>query len=141
MPQGTPMINGRLYGWADLVIVIMGVVVTGVTSISWKRKRVKENKYGAGGQPVGRGYGNIEYEASITLHVDEIAAIEAAIPSGHLDDALPFNVVLSYQPETGPIKTETLKFVEFTENARDWKQGDTASEVELPLIIGKVNLK
>jgi hypothetical protein len=141
MPQGTPMINGRLYGWADLVIVIMGVVVSGVTAVSWKRKRVKENRYGAGAQPVGRGYGNIEYEASITLHVDEIAAIEAAIPSGHLDDALPFNIVISYQPETGPIKTETLKFAEFTENARDWKQGDTASEVELPLIIGKVITK
>ncbi len=141
MPNGTPMINGRTYGWADLVVVVMGVIVTGITAVSWKRKRTKENIYGAGAEPVGRGYGNIEYEGSITLHVDEIAAIEAAIPSGHLDDALPFNVVISYQPETGPIKTETLKYVEFLENSRDWKQGDTKGEVELPLVIGKVLTK
>ncbi len=141
MPQGVPMINGRVYSWADLVINILGVVVTGVTAISYKSKRDKENVYGAGAEPVGRGYGNKTYEGSITLHVDEIAAIEAASPSGSLDDIPPFTIVVSYQPETGPIKTEKLKFCEFMENSRAWKQNDTKGEVEIPLVIGSIQWK
>lgn len=39
----------------------------GVSGIKWSRKRKIESNYGLGGKPVSRGFGNIVYEASITM--------------------------------------------------------------------------
>lgn len=133
------MINGRSYGWADISVNIMGIKLFGITAINYKDAREMENVYGAGHKPVARGYGNTTYEGSVTLHTEEIAALEAASPTGRLQDIPEFTVVVSYLPDTGVIKTEKLKHVRFMENSRDWKQGDTKSEIELPLIVGDIH--
>ena len=37
------------------------------TAVSWKADRKMENVYGLGGQPRGRGFGNVTYEGQIEL--------------------------------------------------------------------------
>ena len=36
--NGIPYVNGKLYDWADIVVTIAGVPVTGITGIEYKEK-------------------------------------------------------------------------------------------------------
>jgi hypothetical protein len=77
----TTLINGVNYSWSNIKFNLFGVPVVGITEINYTRKQAKENQYGAGVEPVSRGYGNVEYEADITLFLDEWRRIIAAAPS------------------------------------------------------------
>lgn len=57
--NGVPFINGKLYDWADIVLVIAGVPVTGITGIEYKDDQDIVTKYGAGRYPVGYAKGRI----------------------------------------------------------------------------------
>lgn len=133
-----PLINGREYGWADIVVNIGGVPVTGIRAIKYNEEMEKENVYGAGKHPVSRGYGRIKTTASITLLSGTIMALKAKAPNGQLFRIAPFNIVVNYQPEAGPIVTHVLKNCEFTKNEFDWKEGDMSKEVELELIVSHI---
>ncbi|GIZ15302.1 hypothetical protein [Capnocytophaga catalasegens] len=136
-----PLINGREYGWADIVVNIGGVPVTGIRAIKYNEEMEKENVYGAGRHPVSRGYGRIKTTASITLLSGTIMALKAKAPKGQLFRIAPFNIVVNYQPEAGPIVTHVLKNCEFTKNEFDWKEGDMSKEVELELIVSHIEDK
>lgn len=136
-----PLINGREYGWADIVVNIGGVPVTGIRAIKYNEEMEKENVYGAGRHPISRGYGRIKTTASITLLSGTIMALKAKAPKGQLFRIAPFNIVVNYQPEAGPIVTHVLKNCEFTKNEFDWKEGDMSKEVELELIVSHIEDK
>ena len=61
------LVNGVSYSWVHITFILYGVPVKGITKITWKKKSDKVNNYGAGPDPVSRGYGRNEYEASIEL--------------------------------------------------------------------------
>jgi len=133
-----PLINGREYGWADIVVNIGGVPVTGIRAIKYDEEMEKENIYGAGRNPVSRGYGRVKSTASITLLSGTVMALRAKAPKGQLFRIAPFPVTVSYQPEAGPIVTHILKNCEFKKSAFDWKEGDMSKEIELELIISHI---
>lgn len=137
MPN-TTLINGVNYSWKDIIFVLFGVPVQGITKISYKRKQTKENNYGAGKQPISRGYGNEEYEGSITVYLDEWKKVIAAAPSKNPMEIPPFDIQVLY----GGVRTvptqDNLKSVEFLEDPFDIEQGATKHLVEIPLIIGNV---
>jgi len=133
-----PLINGREYGWADIVVNIGGVPVTGIRAIKYDEEMEKENIYGAGRNPVSRGYGRIKSTASITLLSGTVMALKAKAPKGQLFRIAPFPVTVSYQPDAGPIVTHILKNCEFKKSAFDWKEGDMSKEIELELIISHI---
>ena len=104
-----PLINGREYGWADIICTIGGVPVTGIVAIKYEEEQEKENVYGAGRHPVSRGYGRIKTTASITVLASTAMAL-----------------------------THILKNCEFQKTPFEWKEGDMHKEVELPLIVSHV---
>ncbi|OBW40808.1 hypothetical protein AB670_02759 [Chryseobacterium sp. MOF25P] len=133
-----PLINGREYGWADIVVTIGGVPVTGIRAVKYDEEMEKENIYGAGRNPVSRGYGRVKSTASITLLFGTIVALRAKAPKGQLFRIAPFSITISYQPEAGPIVTHILKNAEFKKSTFDWKEGDMSKEIELELIISHI---
>lgn len=133
-----PLINGREYGWADIVVNIGGVPVTGIRAIKYDEEMEKENIYGAGRNPVSRGYGRVKSTASITLLAGTVMALKAKAPKGQLFRIAPFSVTVSYQPDAGAIVTHILKNSEFKKSAFDWKEGDMSKEIELELIISHI---
>ncbi|GAA4156616.1 hypothetical protein GCM10022217_15800 [Chryseobacterium ginsenosidimutans] len=133
-----PLINGREYGWADIVVNIGGVPVTGIRAIKYDEEMEKENIYGAGRNPVSRGYGRVKSTASVTLLLGTVMALKSSAPKGQLFRIAPFSVTVSYQPEAGPIVTHILKNCEFKKSAFDWKEGDMSKEIELELIISHI---
>jgi hypothetical protein len=133
-----PLINGRSYGWGDIVVNINGTPVTGITAIKYDEEQEKENVYGAGRYPVARGLGRIKCTASITLSMETVAGIAANAKNGNIHRIAPFPIVVLYQPDSGPIIKDTIMNCEFKKQSRDWKEGDKNKEVELELLVSHI---
>ncbi len=133
-----PMINGTEYGWSSINFNIGGTPVVGIRAIKYEEEQEKENIYGAGKHPISRGYGRIKSTASVTLLGSTVMAIKAKAPKGQLHRIAPFTIVVSYQPESGPMQIHHLKNAEFKKTPFDWKEGDTHKEIELELIISHI---
>lgn len=132
--NGIPMVNGMLYSWADIVLAISGVPVTGITAIEYSDSQDVVNKYGAGRHPVGRAKGRITPTAKITLYQEEVEAIQAQSVNGRIQDIAPFDITVNYLPDSGIVKTDKIRNCQFSANSRKWKEGDTGQEVELELV-------
>lgn len=132
--NGIPLVNGMLYSWADVVVVIGGVPITGITAINYGDEQEVVNKYGAGRHPVGRAKGRITPNADITLYQEEVEAIQAQSVNGRLQDIAPFDIIVTYIPDSGIIKVDKIRNCQFTNNSREWKEGDTGEEVNLKLV-------
>ena len=132
--NGIPLVNGMLYSWADIVATISGVPLTGITAIEYGDSQDVVNKYGAGRHPVGRAKGRITPSAKITLYQEEVESIQAQAPNGRIQDIAPFDITVTYLPDSGIIRTDKIRNVQFSSNSRKWKEGDTGQEVELELV-------
>ena len=99
----TPLVNGTNYSWANVTLILFGVPVTGVTEISYSAKQKKENNYGAGVEPVSRGYGNKEYEGSISLYADVWKKIIAASPDRDPLQIAPFDISFARLHDMDPL--------------------------------------
>lgn len=139
MPATTPLINGVNYAWANIKFVLFGVPIAGIVSISYKRRKKKDNNYGSGDQPVSRGYGNYEYDGEIELYTDEWKKIIAASPSRDPLLIQPFDIPVLYGTTVANATTDKLRAVEFLEDPFSSKQGDTKLMVTIPLIIGAID--
>ncbi len=134
----SPLINGRSYGWGDIVVNVGALPITGITAIKYEEEQEKEDVYGAGRRPVARGYGRIKASASITLSVETVMALTASAREGQLNRMAPFTIIVSYLPESGPIIKDVLMNCEFKKQSRDWKEGDMKKEVELELLVSHI---
>jgi hypothetical protein len=136
--MATPLINGINYSWANISFVLFGVPVAGITKIEYKKTQKKENNYGAGTQPVSRGYGNYEYEGSIELYTEEWKRIIAAAPDRDPMMIPPFEIQVVYSGRGVTAEKDVLKAVEFKQDMLSTSQGDTKMLVTVPLIIGLI---
>ena len=51
-----------------------------------------------------------------------------------MQDIAPFDIEVSYLPDNGIVVVDKIRNCQFTENKRDWKEGDMNQQVELELI-------
>ena len=136
--NGVPFVNGKLYDWADIVLVIAGVPVTGSTGIEYKDDQDIVTKYGAGRYPVGFAKGRITSTGKITLYQEEVEAMQRQSLTGRLQDIAPFDIIVSYLPDTGIVSIDKLRNCMFKNNGRGWKEGDTGQEVEIDLVMSHI---
>ena len=138
--MGPVLINGVNYSNCNLNHIAFGVPVVGIKAISWSRKQVSENNYGAGQEPISIGFGNITYEGKITVYKDWWQAVKNAAPNKDPFAILPFNWTINYGNATAPGLppvspfTETLKNVRFLEDNMNSNQGDTSITIDIPFI-------
>lgn len=132
--NGIPMVNGMVVSWADIVVLIGGVPVTGITGVEYGDSQEVVNKYGAGRYPVGRAKGRITCSGKMILYQEEVQALSAQSATGRLQDLPPFDIIVQYIPDSGLLVTDKIRNVNISENARKWKEGDTGQEVELPIV-------
>lgn len=132
------LINGTAYSWSSIQFVLFGVPVVGITSIDYKTKQAKTNNYGAGIEPVSRGYGRKEYEGSIEIYLDEWKKIIAAAPKKDPLAVGWFGIQVLYGNSIADATQDTLQGVEFLEDPFTAKEGDTKLLVKIPLIIGGI---
>ena len=132
--NGVPLVNGMLCAWADIVVLIGGVPVTGITGVEYDDQQEIVNKYGAGRHPVERAKGRITPSGKLILYQEEVQALSAQSTTGRLQDLPPFDVIVQYLPDSGLLVTDKIRNCHISGNARKWKEGDTGQEVELPLV-------
>ena len=114
---------GKLIGWNQTTVNILGRDVVGIEEFEYSDTTKKENAYGAGGLPVGSTEGNYEAKFSLSLYVEEENAIQAALPPGkRFQDIEPFDSVVQYaHPSTGRIITDIIHNCQFTGRTKSGK--------------------
>lgn len=136
-----PLINGTAYSWSQIEVNIFNTPIAGITAISYEDMQEMEDNYGAGSNPVSRGYGKKTSKASMTLEMAEVEALQNATTDGSLQSIPEFDIVVSYLPEGGVIRNHILHNCRFKSNKRDVKTGDMAVNVELELLISHITWK
>lgn len=138
MPN-TPIVNGVNYSWSNISLILFGTPVIGILAINYKRKQKKDNNYGAGPQPVSRGYGNYEYEGDIELYTDTWKDIIASSPNRDPLAIGFFDIPITFSGDGVSTTRDVLRACEFTEDPLESKSGDTKLTVKIPLIIGGID--
>jgi hypothetical protein len=133
-----PLINGKTYEHADIVMNIFGTPFRSIQAINYEYGQDMQNIYGSGNGVIGRGYGNMQPKADITMLMDEVEAIQAIAPGGVLQRIPEFDITVFYVDAAVVPRTHTIKNCRFTKNSRSVKQGDTSIAVQLDLIISHV---
>ncbi len=130
---------GKVAGWNTVTATMLGRDLEGITEVEYNDSVAKENVYGAGGMPVGRGHGNYEAKASVTLLKEEAVALQQSLPPGkRLTDIAPFDIAVSYE-YGGLIYKDRIRNAEFTGNSVAVKQGDKQIATKYELIVTHID--
>lgn len=127
------------YSWSEYRCFLGGRFVTGIRGFNYKTAQTTEPIYAEGDEPVDVGYGNKEYEASLTILQNELEAIIAAA-GGDPFKIPPFTIVHSYTPSrgTGRIITDVCEGCSFLEIEKAMEQGATFMEITTPVFVKKI---
>ncbi len=117
------MINGSLYDWESIEILLPSGVAIGITNIDYDDERPIELRHGRGS--VARGYGRKNYKASakIELDLDEAERLRVAL-GGSVYDSAPFPIIVTYAPDMQPVVIDTLPLCKITKTGSGGKQGE-----------------
>lgn len=132
------LINGITYSYSNIACVILGVPVAGITSIEYSDEQEMEDNYGAGSNPVNRGFGSYKATAKITLYMEEVEAISAIALGGSLQSIPEFDIIVSYVNSANTPVIHKIKNCRFKNNNRKTKTGDKKIEVELDLLTSHI---
>lgn len=130
---------GMMLDWPSASITVQGEKLYGITKISYKQTRNKENNYGSNPYAVGRGRGRVEAEGSITIYAEEYARLQELAPDGDITQIPFFDIPVTYFNENLQEITHVLKNVEFKEMGIDVSEGDTKILMEIPLILSHID--
>lgn len=122
--MSVPLVNGRAYDYTEITIVILGVPLAGISSITYVTEQEKTNNFGTGNQPVSRGRGAKEPSGSLEISMNDVESMRDVAPNGDLLDIPPFDIVVVFG-NIQKIVTHTLKNVEFQNDGVETTQGDT----------------
>jgi hypothetical protein len=128
------MFDSRQYEFADLNLELGGRTITGFRGIKYSSKQEKELVYGKGNEPLHIQKGNIGYEGEISVLQSELETLRQAGAGSVLK--LRLDAVVAYgNPSNGDtLVIDKIRGLEFTEDAKEIKQGDKFMEVSLPFI-------
>jgi hypothetical protein len=117
------MINGQLYDWESIEIVLPTGICIGVTSINYKDERPVEPRYGKGGTPRGYGRKNYKADGSMEMDLDEAELLSAAL-GGSWYGGPPFPIVVCYSKDGAGIVIDELPACKITKCDTSAKQND-----------------
>jgi hypothetical protein len=128
------VINGRQYEFADLTLFLGGRDVTGFRGIKYTSAQEKEVLFGKGNRGMSIQKGNITHSGEISLTQSELETLKLAGEGSVLN--LSLNAIVCYgNPLKGDVLiTDKISGLQFTEEAKDIKQGDKFMEITLPFI-------
>jgi hypothetical protein len=135
------LINGVNYSWENTNVLIFGQILTGITKVSIKSKQTKDNNYGIGKKPISRGYGNVEFEGSMSVYFDELLRWIKATGNGDILEIPYFDFPIMLVGKRVLPHKIVVRGAEFIESPFENSQGDTKIIVDVPLVIGDIDWK
>lgn len=132
------MFDSRQYGFCDITVIAGGKDIATLRSIKYTAKQDKELLYGKGKYPISIQGGNIAYEGEVGCLQSDLETLILNSTDGSIL-SLQLNIAVSYgNPLNGDvIIVDMLKGVQFTEETKEFKQGDKFAEIKLPIIFLK----
>jgi len=132
------MFDSRQYEWADFSLILGGRDITGIRGIKYTRKIEREPLYAKGRNPHSIQSGNISVEGEMTMLQSEYEALVQAGNGSVL--GLSLNAIGAYgNPSLGdPLIKDKIIGIRFTEESKEFKQGDKFMEITLPFVALKV---
>jgi len=141
MAQHTSVINslGTMVGWNRITLRLFGRDVVGIRKVMYKDETEIESEYGAGKYPVGESEGNYKAEAEIELTLEEVIALQDALPRGQrLQDIAPFPITVAYEYQNR-VRTDIINNCRFTGRSIDVKQGDKSIAAAYKLKVSHID--
>lgn len=131
------------YAWRDLKVVMAGRPVAGVVALDFETTRTKTDIYASGDDPHARTYGNKERKGSITFLMSELIALNQSAQAKMGVDAdcldIRFDIAAAFGDPPGRIIQYNLLDCDITGWKIDLKQNDPNAQIQLPLMIRKIN--
>ncbi|SEW01929.1 hypothetical protein SAMN05428988_1313 [Chitinophaga sp. YR573] len=132
--------DSREYEYADVHVSILGVELTGLRGLVYKKKQEKEVLFGQGADGKGIQRGNKNYDGTLMLLKSDYDILDAAAVAAGFEDLIDvpgkfITITCVYlKPEALALSTDTLVHLEFTEAEDGMKQGDKFKEISLPFL-------
>lgn len=134
--MATATINNVAYSWSMIQLQTnlsgessQSPIFVDCTAVSWNTERKVEAIYGLGGQPRKRGFGNVTYEASITLPYSTQIELRSKSSDGTLLGLGEFNLIVSWVNDLAQnVSTETVTLAGclLTQSGMESSQDDTS---------------
>lgn len=140
MATARTLINsfGRMAGWNSITVNLLGRDVEGISQLSYTDSVEKENAYGAGGFPVGRGGGNYTAEVTMTIFLEEMIALRRSLkPGERLTDIAPFDIEVQYEYNNFLYK-DRIRNCEFMDDGIEISQNDKFVTRQFTLIASHI---
>lgn len=129
------MFDSRQYEWSDITLNLGGKDIIGFTGIRYGSKQDKEPLYGKGNEPYSIQKGNKSHDGELTMWQSTYETLRANASDRSVLSLQLDGVVLYGNPSAGDvITTDVLQGIQFTEEAKEFKQGDKKTEIKLPFI-------
>ena len=130
-------INGQAFSFVDIRLTIMAQELFSCKNVVAKETQEKTNNPGNQPQPVSRGRGKKEYEASFDLSLKDVLKLKRLVLSGKLTD-LPIGECLIFLDNGVEQYEILLPFFEFTEDGLEIADGDTEAMRTYPGIMSDI---
>jgi hypothetical protein len=133
-----PLVNGKSYEHADIVVGCLGQALTTVRLLDYGESQEMKNEYGSGNSPVSRTYGNRIPTAKMTILMEELELFQSVAPLGQIQRIPEFDISINFVDSTLVPRTHVIKNCRFMNNKRVVNQGDGAIECELEIICSNI---
>lgn len=110
---GVPLINGVSYTHADIVLNILGTPIVGCTQVQYAEPQEITLNHSTGVKPTSRGFGAMTPEATITLTLEAVQAIQLIAPDGKIQNIPSFDIGINYTTVDGAFVRHALRNVRF----------------------------
>jgi hypothetical protein len=135
-----PLINGKAYEYADIIVSILGVPTPSVSSISYTEEQESKLNFGTGNRAVSYGSGTINGKGDIEISMNDSEAIRDVAPSGSFLKLPLFDIVIVFgNPQK--LVTHTIKNVKFTNDGVSGTTGDTDMKMKFSFITPEIRYR
>ena len=138
--ESIPLINGKAYEYADIIVSILGVPTPSVSSISYSEEQDTKMNYGTGNRPVSYGSGTITAKGDIEISMNDSEAIRATAPLGSLLEIPLFDIVVIFG-NLQNIVTHTIKNVKFTNDGVSGATNNTDMKMKFSFVASNIKWK
>lgn len=128
-----PLINGRRYSFASVILKINGRQVVGVKEVSYNWKIDRAKVRGTNIQPLGMTRGEYDCEGSLTFYKEDYDELIANLGDGYGEAV--FDIAVSYADVGQPTVTDELRGCSLGGAEKSPSQGTDALEVKCDLSI------
>ena len=132
------LINGKAFSASDITVMIAGIQVASISSLTATVTQEKTNNKGFSDEPVSRGRATKEYEASMDLSYTDKLKLSNLSPTGSLVD-LPMFEVLAVLNNNVNVSRIRLKNAEFTDDGIEVTTDDTDITRTYSLVIAGID--